>query len=363
MTGLHTRRELLGLFAGAGAAIAGMPAGLAQQPARLKRVSLNFGVAQFLVNTGWVFSVPNVMGFWAEEGLDVQVQGADGAGIALQQLVSGNVHMTYTGIPTGMEMINKGGPLKVVASAYTRNTYYPAVLADSPIKGIEDLKGATIGLSAVASTNALWAKAILRMHGLDPDKDVKLVGIGEGAAALHAVQQGRVQVLQLYEAIYDRYEAEGIRLRRFDKLPALSRLSFTQGFLVRQQTIEQEPDVVVGLLRGIAKSVHFCLANPEAAVRMHWQAFPATRPVSADPAVVMAREAVVLKNNVQLVGAAFEGRFGHTADGSVEAVRDVLRDLGMLSQALPRERYYDPSFIERINAFDAKAIAALPSRV
>lgn len=355
-----TRRQALGLIAGA-AASAGV-SGARAQGRPPKRVTFNFGVAQFLVNTGWCFSVPNVMGFWAEEGLEVVVQGAEGAGVALQQLVGGNVHMTYTGIPTGMELINKGAAIQVVASAYSRNTYYPAVLADSPIQSIQDLKGKTIGLSAVASTNGLWAKAILRMHGLDPDKDVKLVGIGEGAAAMHAVTQGRVQVLQLYEAIYDRYEAEGIRLRRFNQLPALSELSFTQGFFVRRETAERDPDLVVGLLRGIAKAIHYCHANPEAAVRMHWQAFPATRPVGTDPAPVLAREAKVLKNNIEVIGAAFRGQFGHAESHSVEATRDQLRDLGVLTRALPAERYYDPSFVARINAFDPKAIIALPAK-
>jgi ABC-type nitrate/sulfonate/bicarbonate transport system substrate-binding protein len=47
-----------------------------------------------------------------------------------------------------------------------------AVLADSPIRAIPDLKGKTIGNNAARSSIELWARMALVKHGLNPDRDV-----------------------------------------------------------------------------------------------------------------------------------------------------------------------------------------------
>ena len=47
------------------------------------QLAINYGVAQFLVSTAAIFSIPKAMGSWQQEGLDVSPQAADGSGPAL----------------------------------------------------------------------------------------------------------------------------------------------------------------------------------------------------------------------------------------------------------------------------------------
>ncbi len=47
------------------------------------------------------------------------------------------------------------------------------VLADSPVKSIEDLRDKTIGNNSARSSIELWAQLALEKHGLNPDRDVK----------------------------------------------------------------------------------------------------------------------------------------------------------------------------------------------
>ena len=73
--------------------------------------------------------------------------------------------LTFTGLPAAMELINKGAPIKIVASVYRNNVFYPVVLESSAVTEIPDLKGKTIGVTGIASTNALWFRAIMRSYG------------------------------------------------------------------------------------------------------------------------------------------------------------------------------------------------------
>ena len=72
------------------AALAATAAGLAS--AQERKVAINFGLTYIPVGNSPVFTVPKSMGFWKEEGLDVEVQLANGTGTALQQLIAGFFH-------------------------------------------------------------------------------------------------------------------------------------------------------------------------------------------------------------------------------------------------------------------------------
>ena len=189
--------------------------------------------------------------------------------------------MTLTGLPAAMELINKGAPIRIVASAYASNVFYPVVLEDSQIRTIADFKGKTIGVPALASNNSIWIKAIVKSYGLNPD-DIQLVGVGSGAASLQALQSHRIDGLQSFGAEYDAFEGQGAHFRRFNDLPELKDLSFVQGLMVNQDDLRDHPEILVGLLRGMAKAAVWSRAHLEDAVRLHWKMFPLTKPQGQD---------------------------------------------------------------------------------
>jgi len=71
---------------------------------------------------------------------------------------------------------SQGFDFKAVASVTRESnlgfvTQY-MVLADSPLRSVEDLKGKTVGNNAARSSIELWARMALIHHGLNPDRDV-----------------------------------------------------------------------------------------------------------------------------------------------------------------------------------------------
>ncbi|MBI2371189.1 MAG: ABC transporter substrate-binding protein [Deltaproteobacteria bacterium] len=84
-------------------------------------------------------------------------------------------------VPSGTAILARaqGVKLKGVASLVIESpqgfsTSY-LVLADAGINAVRDLRGKTIGIVDYKSATDLWARMALVKHGLDPDRDAKLV--------------------------------------------------------------------------------------------------------------------------------------------------------------------------------------------
>jgi NitT/TauT family transport system substrate-binding protein len=317
-----------------------------------RKVAINFGLTYVPVGNSPVFTVPKAMGFWKEEGLDVEVQLANGTGTALQQLIAGQVVGTVGGVPPAMVLINKGAPIITVASINSRNIYYPVVLRSSPIKTVQDMKGAKVGVVSASSSNVYWIKAMVQRYGLNPDKDLELVSVGSGPAALHALQSGRIDVLQMFEASYDQIERNGYPLRRFDHVPEFNVLAFTFGMTARLDTMKNDPQLLVKILRGIAKGIVYAKANPEAVVRMHWKTYPLAKPQGVSEEKALENDLAILKSALKNHAWIDQNKFGYEKPESVIAIRDTLKQFGELDRALPPERYFDTSLVEKLNAFD-----------
>ncbi len=343
-----------------GLAAAALLCGRGARAADLRQVDINYGVPQIPISTAPIFSVPGRMGFFRQARLEVTPQGAQGAGPALQQLIAGQVVLTFTGLPAAMELINKGAPIKIVASVYRSNVFYPVVLASSAITQITDLKGKTIGVTGIASTNSLWFRAIMRSYGIG-DEDFHFVATGDGASALAALQRGQVDALQLVEADYDRFETTGVKLRRLDTAPILKKLAFVQGLVAAQRTLDSDPGLIEGLLRGIAEASVYAEAHPADAVQMHWAAFPESKP-QGDPAKALENGTLVLKHQLSHYTSADGGLFGVADPAAVQVACDTLYSLGQLSKKLPPERYFDDTLARKADDFDRAAIIALPAK-
>jgi NitT/TauT family transport system substrate-binding protein len=331
--------------------------------AELKKVAINFGLTTVAATGAPLFSVPKVMGFWRDEGLDVEVQLANGVGSALQQLIAGQVVGTVGGLPPTLTLINKGAKIIVGANFYSRNVYYPVALETSRIKTVEDMKGAKIGVTSASSSNVFFIRAMLLKHGIDPDKDVTLVSVGSGPAALQALTSGRIDVLQLFEASYDQIERMGYKLRRFDNVAGFNDLNFTFGMTVGTDVLKSDPDLIVRILRGMAKGVVYAKAHPEEAVRMHWQVYPLSKPQGVSDNEALARDLPVLQSALKSMGWVAERKFGYAPMDAVATMVNTMKQYGELDQALAPEKYYDPSLVAKINDFDpAEVIARRPPK-
>jgi NitT/TauT family transport system substrate-binding protein len=346
-----------------GAAIMGVllaiwgAAGLAQDKP-LKKVVFAVTTKDISVGHSAHSSVPQALGYWKEEGLDVTVTSVEGSAAGMQQLAAGNLQIVSLGpeeIVIGRE---KGVKIKGFYVQARETIYRLVVPADSPLQKVADLKGKTIGVPSLASGSVPFAKALVASVGIDPEKDLKVLAVGVGAPGRLALQQKTVDCLALWDTLQASIENSGMALRRLD-LPMVHEM-LGQTLATRDDQVTENAAMLVGFARGIAKATVFGLANPEAAVRIHWKMYPETKPQTGD-------EAKALKDALNVFNARFmlqrvdnrpDTRFGIGTLAQWEKLKSIFKDQKFIEGTVPAADLYSAALVDQINKFDRAAIVA-----
>jgi len=354
-----TKRDFMKLALGASAAMS-VP-GLIAAPAIAqgrKKVRVGHGIAVIDPSVAPWDSAGATGNFWQDEGLDVEVTGFQGSALAYQALAHGDVDIVYGGTPDLMRLKEEGAPVKVVASVYDWNHNFPAVLESSPIKSIEDFRGKKIGLQSVTGSPIVFLDVLLKAHGMTRKDIAAAISVGTGAPAIQALQSGQVDVLEEWEGQYVLMESEfGVKLRKFNKDPILTKNSFVQGASTRDDLIKNDPKMLTGFLRGVAKGIIFSDANPAAAAKGHYEQFPRSLATNVSRDEAIKKAAGTIAQNVGIsIGSARERRWGIVTGEQVDSTRDVFREADILKKSLPWQDFYDPQFLKEANNFDMDAV-------
>ena len=332
-------------------------AGLAQDKP-LKKVVFAVTTKDISVGHSAHSSLPQVLGYWKEEGLDVTGTSVEGSAAGMQQLAAGNLQVVSLGpeeIVIGRE---KGVKIKGFYVQARETIYRLVVPADSPLQKVADLKGKTIGVPSLASGSVPFAKALVASAGIDPEKDVKILAVGVGAPGRLALQQKQVDCLALWDTLQASIENSGMQLRRLD-LPMVQEM-LGQTLAARDDQVTENAAILVGFARGVAKATVFGLANPEAAVRIHWKMYPETKPQTGD-------EAKALKDALNVFNARFmlqrvdnrpDTRFGIGTLAQWEKLKSIFKDQKFIEGTVPAADLYSAALVDQINKFDRAAIVA-----
>jgi ABC-type nitrate/sulfonate/bicarbonate transport system substrate-binding protein len=77
---------------------------------------------------------------------------------------------------------------------------------------MKDLKGAIIGMTSIGGTNHVSTRLTLRQFGLDPEKDVKLLAIGDEKLMYEAFKIGRIDSVVVAPPFSVQLKREGFPL-------------------------------------------------------------------------------------------------------------------------------------------------------
>lgn len=308
-----------------------------------------------------MLTLPLSLGFWAEDGLDVTVEPVGASLQAVQLMVAGNADFAQINANVIVQSnVTNNLPLRMVMSN-TVNDWNVAVLASSGLSKIEDLRGKTIGVFSLATGGVALLNSYMVENGMKPD-DVSLLPVGLGAAPVEALRNGQVDGLLYWGAATARFENAGLDLVRI--APSDWREMPDYSLSTLQSKVESDPELLVRLVRGMAKAEIFAIANPECAVRLHWKHYPDTRPTGADEKTLLEWDT----NNIMVAVESFQDAFalnggkywGEVSVEGIGRVQSFLAGAGVIASQLPPETYLAniPDFYARANDFDAEAIRA-----
>src|SRR5690625_442957 len=296
------------------------------------------------------------MGFFADEGIEVEWLNDSSAANVATQVQQGNVEIGIVS-PEPVLIGHETGDFDALyySSMFRKSIFGVAVPEDSDIQTAADLEGARIGVTSLGASGVPIAEAVARDAGVDPST-LEFLAIGTGAQAMAALEGGEVDALSLFDTQYQTFENNGVPLRELD-LGEIVNLT-SGGLLALPENIEADPDLYIGAARAVAKGVLFTAENPEATVRIFWEEHPEAQSTELSEEEALEQELSILNKRMTKYDLdSPDEQWGSFPEGSIQALIDFMAAAGTIEGTVTPEEVFTDQYIDQIDDFDREAVA------
>ncbi len=204
-------------------------------------------------------------GYFTAEGLDVELTSA-GGGVAVPAMLSGTLDFTASG-SSAISAILKGAKLKVIMVGQDRPGWQ--LWSTQPqIKSIADFKDQQIGVITRGDTGEIAMRYLLKLHNLPRDY-VAFTPLGNGASRMAAISTGSIPGGMLVWGEVEKLKTTGA----LDKGRMVSNLTnevhmVFNGLATSDRLLKEKPELVLKMVRALAKGQSFIRLKREKAVAM-----------------------------------------------------------------------------------------------
>jgi NitT/TauT family transport system substrate-binding protein len=218
------------------------------------------------------FLVPNLaarLGFFKDEGLEVETIDTGSGAKGLAALVGGNADVTAGAYEHTIHMQPKGVNLKCIALFGSSGGTVLGVVKSKakPNASVSDLKGQVIGVSAPGSSTHVFLNLALAKVGLNAD-DVSVLAVGNASGAVAAVRSGRLGGISGVDPVMTELELAGdiailadARTEQGGK--AAYGGPYASGCLyATAEFIEKNPNTVQALANAIVRTLKWVKSTP-----------------------------------------------------------------------------------------------------
>jgi NitT/TauT family transport system substrate-binding protein len=144
----------------------------------------------------WPAIVAEQKGFFAEQGLDVQIISSGSSARSLQEVAAGAADIGSSSMVDSVRAIDRGGQVEVFLNSQAVGTH--SLIAAKNVKSVMDLRGKRVMTGGQKDITNLWWYAMAKHDGLDhPGQDVQLLFSGSTANRLAALLTGGVEATVL----------------------------------------------------------------------------------------------------------------------------------------------------------------------
>ncbi len=279
------------------------------------------------------YIIPQRLGFYREEGLDVDAIVTRGT-VTTQVVVSGAVDYSNGGsIPAMLA----GARLKILLISTDKPAQH--LVTSSKIGSLKQLAGKTIAVSDASGNSTLLLRELLAKNGV-PQDNLQFRALGDQAVRYGALLGGAVDATMLSFSTAKQAEAKGFRILAYsgDHVSSLS-----ANLETTDDKIQNSPREVYGVVKATLKGHLFFHRNANETVKFIMEVARINNPNEA-------RE-VWSERNKQASELARMGRASDEAlMTNVERVRDQMKMVGAgvrVKEKMTLDQVYDFSFVQK----------------
>ncbi len=306
------------------------------------------------LSTGSVFAygylIADELGYYDDEGYDVQLQPTGGSSDVAQILAAKNA-AAGMGVPGAMlPAIEQGSPLYPFFTYAYGEVFDVVAPAGSDITEIADLDGATIGISDLAGGETPLVKALLAEAGINPDTDVKLLEIGAAAPKVKlAFDRGDIDAYSTAKSDLAKIEAAGVE---FTSIAPESLAELPAEGLLAQEDTKDDTDLLVALGRATAKGQLVAYTNFDGAVCVLKEAVP--EEFADEEAGRASLESVIPITQAPKEGDEYQ--FGYLDAEGWNTYVGIFQQGDVIQEGIDMSQYVIDDLVDEINDFDQQAV-------
>lgn len=271
------------------------------------------------------FILASEKGLFKNEGLNVEFVPFRGGPNLVKAVIAGEILLGAAGSTDILVFREAGMPLKMVAT-HTEGNHFTLNVAPE-IQSLGELRGKSIGVTSVGATTWVFARMVAKQQGWDPDRDVKVVGLGGLDAQLAALARKEIHAFVWGDGgAVTQLQGKSRVLMRLDRVTPkwISQIQY-----VSEDGIKKHGDAIRKAMKAIFQALRAMTTNTAEAAEI------ISKKIGWSPDAVLAAH----KISSQL--------FSHDGTMSLEALasmQDTLIEHGVLKKKLPLDEHVARGF-------------------
>jgi len=196
-------------------------------------------------------------GFFAVEGLEVNVESVNGSAAVLQALTAGQAEFGRPGPGPVLNARARGVDVVFIYNQMPKSSFGIVVKEESSYQSPQDLKGQVIGVGTADGAEVSFARGVLSALGMNENEDYTFLTVGDGGPATAAFTRGDIEAYAASTADAAILNQRGLAVR--DITPEEFTTFFGNGYATMRSTIEEDPELVEGFGRAIVRAQKFAM--------------------------------------------------------------------------------------------------------
>ncbi len=327
----------------------------------VKDIRVGIATPEGMTAANGYFSAVSALGYDRDEGLSFKIYYGVEPGATARALCSDVCDIASLNTTVGLLGRQEGLPMKAVYGKARRTHRWFAVVPESPIRSLRELKGKRI--SCDFPHLQPLAEAALAEEGVSRKEYTWVPWNGSGMQTrtmVEPLRRGEVDAVFLIDWNDGDFIAERLPLRRVPS-KVLDRIRLSSCLWVSESFLARNPDMIIGAGRALAKATVFGLEDPEKIVRLMWKQEPETRPAPSDLDRIMFRDLEIMKARLESFRIDRDDpdpRWGAIDLGELDKWQDFMLASGAVKAKRDPAIFCDTRFIDDFNRFDAEQVRA-----
>ncbi len=264
-------------------------------------------------------------GVFQENGLNVEPVYI--AGKSVSALIAGDVKFGFMGGPPAVFARLDGFDVVIIAGL---NSLGQILVSAPSIKKASDLIGKKVGISTFGTTSDYGARLGLKGIGLQAQKDVTLIQIGDTRARIGGILSGAIQAATLSSG-----EDDYVRKLEFHVLTDNAGVEFPGNTLVTTRSyLAANRDIVKKFVRGLVETIRFIKKEPEKTKRLLGN-------------IYRQSDKVLIAKRYQMLFSTFPD-YPYITRKAIQSFLDILREDGKLKKPWDPGTFMDMSLLQEL---------------